>query len=153
MVKPLDELDELDLSILRLLQLNARISFSELARRTGVPEATVRYRIRKMVERGVIKGFYTLVEPSKVGFPFSVIVLAEVDPEELDNVFKSISEIPEVTHVFKLTGKHNIVAIFHARSMEHVSRIDEEIRSKRGVRSAETLLVTDRVHINLRMPI
>lgn len=146
-------LDELDLGILKLLQLDARIPFSELARKIGVPEATVRYRVKKLIERGVIRGFYTLLEPMKVGFPFSVITLAEVDPEELDNVFGSISKMPEITHVFKLTGKHNIAAIFHARNMEHVSQIDEEIRSEKGVRSVETLLVTGRVYINLKLPI
>ncbi len=149
----IDELDELDVNILRILQLNSRIPFSELARKLEVPEATVRYRVKKLVDKGVIKGFYTLLDPRKVGLPFSVIVLADVDPEHLDQVFDSLKEMPEATHVFKLTGKYNIVAIFHARDMEHVSRIDEAVRSHRGVRSAETLLVTGLVHINPELPI
>ncbi len=148
-----EELDSLDLGILRELQLNSRMPFSELARKLGVPEATIRYRVRRLVERGVIKGFYTLLDPRKVGLPFSVIILADVTPEELDSVFDSVTKMPEATHVFKLTGKYNIVAIFHARDMGHVSRIDEAVRSRRGVKSAETLLVMGLVHINPELPI
>ncbi len=147
------ELDELDLKILRVLQLNSRISFSDLSRRLGVPEATVRYRVRKLVDKGVIKGFYTLLDPRKVGLPFSVIILIDVDPERLDQVFDKLRGMSEATHVFKLTGKYNIVAIFHARDMKHVSEIDEIVRSQSGVRSAETLLVTGFMHINPELPI
>ncbi len=153
MGKGFEELDELDLNILRVLQLNSRIPFSELARKLEVPEATIRYRVKKLIERGVIRGFYTLLDPRRVGLPFSVIVLADVDPEHLDEVFDRLREMPEATHVFKLTGKYNIVAIFHAKDMNHVSRIDETVRSHRGVRSAETLLVTGLVHINPELPI
>ena len=123
------ELDELDLKILRVLQLNSRISFSDLSRRLGVPEATVRCRVRELVDRGVIRCFYTLLDPRKVGPPSSVIILADVDPEWLDQVFDKLREVPEATHVSKLTGKYNIVAIFHARDMKHVSQIDERERA------------------------
>ncbi len=147
------DLDNLDIEILRLLQSNSRISFSDISRKIGVPEATIRYRVRKLLEKGVIRGFYTLIEPSKVGFPFSVIILADIDPDRLDYVFNEIKSMPEAAHVFKLTGKYNIVAIFHVRSMNQISEIDEKIRSMEGVKSAETLLVTGLVHINPELPI
>ncbi len=148
-----EDLDNLDLEILRLLQSNSRISFSDMSRKLGVPEATIRYRVKKLMDRGVIRGFYTLVEPSKVGFPFSIIILADIEPDRLDYIFDELRSIPEAAHVFRLTGKYNIVAIFHVRSMDHISEVDEKIRSLDGVKSAETLLVTGRVHINPKLPI
>ncbi len=148
-----DDLDNLDIEILRLLQSNSRTPFSDISRKLGVPETTIRYRIKKLLEKRVIRGFYTLVEPSKVGFPFSIIILADIDPDRLNYIFDELRSIPEATHVFKLTGKYNIVAIFHVRSMNQISEIDEKIRSLEGIKSAETLLVTGLVHINPELPI
>ncbi len=148
-----ENLDELDLRILKILQLNSRIPFSDLARKLGVPEATVRYRIKRLIAKGIIRGFYTLLNPRKVGFPFSLIILADVDPDELDHAFSELKKMPEATHVFKLTGKYNIVAIFHAKDMGHVNRIDGAVRSLKGVKTAETLLVTGLIHINPELPI
>ncbi len=147
------DLDELDIKILRLMQKDSRIPYSEISKRLGIPEATVKYRVRRLIEKGVILGFYTLMDPRKIGFPFSMIILFQVSPEELEDVFSRLKSMPEATHVFKLTGKYNIVAIFHARDMSHVSKIDETVRSLRGVTAAETLLVTGVVHMNWEFPI
>jgi len=148
-----DELDELDMKILRLMQKDSRIPYSEISKKLGIPEATVKYRVRRLIEKGVILGFYTLLNPRKIGFPFSMIILFQIMPEELENVFNMLKSMPEATHVFKLTGKYNIVAIFHARDMNHVSEIDETVRSLRGVTAAETLLVTGVVHMNWEFPL
>ncbi|NJE47873.1 AsnC family transcriptional regulator, partial [Thermococcus sp. GR7] len=56
-----EELDTLDRSILRILQEDGRASYSEIARRIGVPESTVRLRVKKLVERGVIRKFAALI--------------------------------------------------------------------------------------------
>ncbi len=146
-------LDDLDLEILRILQDNARTPLSEVAKRVGAPEATVRYRVRRMEEAGVIRGYHALLDPAGAGFPLSLIILVDADPERADRVFDAVGEMPEVTHVFMLTGKYNVVAIFHARDTAHVSEIDSRVRSLEGVRAAESLLVTGRVRMNLRLPI
>lgn len=155
MVRPRreEELDEIDLKILRLMQENARIAYSELSKKLGIPEATVKYRVKKLIENRVIMGFYTLLNPRKIGFPFSIIMMIQVSPESVDKVFDKLKEMPESTHVFKMTGRYNIVAILHAKDMNHVSRIDEAVRSLEGISSAETLLVTDVVHMNWKFPI
>ncbi len=63
------ELDALDRGILRILQEDGRISYSEMARRLGVPESTVRLRVRKLKGRGVIRKFAALINPFKAGYP------------------------------------------------------------------------------------
>ncbi len=115
MARPREELDRIDLEVLRLLQRNARIPHSKLAEKLKVPEATVKHRVHRLMERGVIKGFYTLLDPRKVGFPFSLIALIDTSPEDLDEIFNRIREMPEATHVFKLTGKYNVPLITAAR--------------------------------------
>ncbi len=146
-------LDELDLNILKILQRNSRESFSEISKKLGVPEATVRYRVKKLVNSGVIKGFYALIDPRKVGLPFSMIILIDTDPGHLDEIFEKLKSMPETSHAFRLTGKYNVVAIFHARDMEHVNMINERVRSFKGIRSVETLLVTGLVYINPELPL
>ncbi len=55
------DLDALDRGILRILQEDGRMSYSEMARRLGVPESTIRLRVKKLKERGVIRKFAALM--------------------------------------------------------------------------------------------
>lgn len=77
-------IDDLDRRILRFLQLDARISFAEISRKLGVAEATVRFRVKRLVNKGVIIKFAALLDPAKVGFPVSGAILLKIDPVHLE---------------------------------------------------------------------
>ncbi len=61
------ELDETDRRILRALQEDARASFKNIGQSIGVSEATVFVRVKKLQERGVLRGFKAIVDPISVG--------------------------------------------------------------------------------------
>lgn len=54
-------IDGLDKNILSLIQDDARASFAEIAKKLGVSEGTVHIRVKKLSEKGVIQGFYTII--------------------------------------------------------------------------------------------
>ena len=68
-------LDRTGLQILRALQENARLSFSELGRRVALSSPAVAERVRKMEEMGIISGYHARVEPEKVGLPILAFIL------------------------------------------------------------------------------
>ena len=76
-------LDDLDKRILKLLQFNGRLSFAELSRELDVAEATVRFRVNRLVSNGVITRFAALLDPAKVGMKVSGAILLKIDPAYL----------------------------------------------------------------------
>lgn len=59
--------DKVDLAILKFLQEDASIPFTEIARRLKISESTVRKRVEKLKQEGIIKRFTVIIEPSKIG--------------------------------------------------------------------------------------
>lgn len=149
----MSEMDEEDLKILRLLQKEGRISYSEISRILNIPQSTVRFKVNRFVKEGYIKKFMAILDPVKLGYPITLIILLRINPKKLDETFNYISNIPEVHHMFQITGKYDIIAIFHVKNMGEVGRINNEIRSLEGVLDADTLLAMGRLLINMELPI
>ena len=72
------DLDELDRQILEILQKNARIPFTEIARRLDKPDTTIHFRIKKMTDIGIIKSFTILVSPQSLGYSISALFVIDI---------------------------------------------------------------------------
>ena len=84
-----------DRAIIRLLQQNARASFAELSRQTNIPESTVRRRMERLQELGVIE-FSMIADPSKLGYQLRAIIGIRVDVRDLDSIAATVREMDEV---------------------------------------------------------
>jgi len=128
------KLDILDRKILNKLQKNARVPFSSIARELGVDEATVRYRVKKLTAEGVITEFTILLDPVKIGFSATAIIMVKIDPMLFEKASTQISDFDETYHVFQSTGEHDLVAVVHTRDMEHLSELRKKVEMVSGVR-------------------
>ena len=126
-------LDMLDREILKRLQKNARVSFSRIARELGVNEATVRYRVKKLIEEGVITKFTALLNPTKIGVPINAIIMAKIDPRLFEKASSQIADFDETYHVFQSTGEYDIVIVANTRDMEHLSELRRHVEMIPGV--------------------
>ena len=77
-------LDDLDKKLLTILQDNARESASEISRKTGYNENTIRYRIERLKKSGVIKEFTALLNPRLIGLPFAAIMMITTEPNQTE---------------------------------------------------------------------
>ena len=68
------ELDATDRELLRLLQGDARMTNNELAQRVGIAPSTCHGRVRRLIDSGVIRGFFADVDPAAVGRPLRAMV-------------------------------------------------------------------------------
>src|ERR687886_2051706 len=87
--------DELDRQIIRLLRADGRRSNREIARRLDVPEATIRYRVRRLVESGILK-ITASVDPEHLGYALTAVISVQVEPERINEATQEISAMPEV---------------------------------------------------------
>ena len=67
-------MDALDIKIIRSLNKNARKSFRELGRELKISMATVSNRIKKLEERGIIKGYIPLIDFEKIGYDLTAVI-------------------------------------------------------------------------------
>ncbi len=143
-----ENLDDLDQAILRILQKDCRLPFSKIAQLTGSPESTVRFRTQRLVERKVITKFTIHVDPRKVGMPVVLILMLKINFEQRETAFNIIAEMGEVLHAFQCTGNYDLIAILHARDLEHVNILSNKVKSISGVTNLESLIATGLVKVD-----
>lgn len=101
-------IDDLDRAIIGLLKVEGRMSFTEVAKRLNLPEATARYRVQKLLQSKIIRVNATL-NPEYLGTPHVMIVQLFVENGKIDSVAEALVAIEEVQFVAITAGHHNIV--------------------------------------------
>lgn len=140
--------DKLDLKILKLLQEDGSLTFTEIARRLRLNESTVRKRVVALKEKGVIKKFTVVIEPSKVGFNTVAIVGVDVDPPKLLEVAQKLCDISELRYVATSTGDHMIMTEIWAKDGKELSRImSEKIGKIEGVNKICPAIILEKLKV------
>jgi len=130
-----------DRAIIRLLQRNARISYAELSRATGIPESTVRRRMDRLHQRGVIE-FAMLADPARLGYDLRAMIGLKVELRRLDEIANALKAMNEVTFAAFLTGNFDIMIQVVVRSQEAlVEFLTKRLAPIEGVRSTETFVM------------
>ena len=135
-------LDDLDKRILKLLQLNCRLSFADLSRELDAPEATVRFRVNRLISEGVITRFAALLDPAKVGMKVSGAILLKIDPAHLEEACRQLVSFSETQYLFQSTGEYDVVSVIVARDMEHLNNLIKKTKIIPGVKDARVSVTT-----------
>ena len=137
------ELDEIDRAILRLLQEDGRMSYSEISRRIKIPESTVRVRVNKLVNEGVIRKFAALINPFKAGYDILAFIVVDAEPSKVRYVIDELAKLPEVDVLGIATGAHDIFMQVTARNLQELETfILEKLSKIEGIKSTETSILT-----------
>jgi DNA-binding Lrp family transcriptional regulator/CheY-like chemotaxis protein len=101
-------IDELDHEIIRRLQADGRASNVDVARALGVAEATVRKRLERLTEEGILL-FSGYVDPKQVGLKTHTIMLFKVEVGQVENAARALAEMTELRCVHFLTGEYDLM--------------------------------------------
>ena len=136
-------MDIVDLKILELLKDNSRMSFNEISHSVGKTEATVRRRVKKLTEEGVIRKFtidYAIDNKPRT----RATVKLEPDFKEIKRILKELLEIEEITNIWRLSGDCGLFMKVEIPSIEQFNPlIEEKISQIKGVKIVETCFITD----------
>jgi Lrp/AsnC family transcriptional regulator for asnA, asnC and gidA len=131
-------LDELDLCIVAELQADGRKGSREIARNYGVTEGAIRYRLKNLNARGLLRSV-AAVDPEALGLSYWAYVEMEVDPQALVDVGRALCERSWNEFLTLMTGETNLHCTVLAQNELHLHRIlTEEIRRMPGVRRASS---------------
>lgn len=98
------QIDEVDRKIIKALNANGRISYTELAKEIGLSRVAIQARVNALLEEGVIERFTAVVNPEKLGIAVSAFFNVEVEPKCLKSVADTLAEEPSVTSLYHMTG-------------------------------------------------
>ena len=133
-------IDSLDEKLIQLLEMDARQSSEAVAKQLKVSPATVRRRIKKLIQRGVLR-IVALVDPQKVGFPLIAIIAFDIAHEKADSVIQILADRPEVKYASTTTGRFDIMTLVRFRSTEELSNfVHKELSNIEGIRDSETFV-------------
>ncbi len=135
------DLDETDKAILRILLIDARTPYSKIARMLGLSEATVYLRVKRLKEKGVLRGFYADVDAFKVGFNVLAFVLIKADPRRYREVLEKLREIRSIVELYEVTGEYMGLAKIRTRTQEELVKVIDEIGGVEGVTGTYTMYV------------
>jgi len=136
-----------------MMQANARISYAEMAKRLNVPESTVRYRVKRLLNAKVIRKVMALVDPRKVGFDVSAIVMVKVDPNYVGAAIRGVTSFEEAQHVFQATGEYDIISVIHVRDMKALNGFKQRVKMLEGVKDVAVWVITELIKIDPALPI
>jgi len=136
-----EKFDTVDRFILNKLQENARRSFKGIADEIGVSEATVFLRVKKLQEKGVIKGFKAILDLEMVSKGTKAIMLLKADPKLYQNVLDELRNMEEVCEIYDVTGAYYTVLKIRAKNNQELSSVLDEIGAINGIIATETSII------------
>lgn len=97
-------LDNISWQILKALQENARLSFSEIGRRVGLSSPAVAERVLRLEEAGIITGYHAHVDPTRLGFQMTALVRVSSYKDKYNQIVPLVATMPEVIECHCVTG-------------------------------------------------
>jgi len=140
------EVDELDLKIIRMLQEDGRLSFTDIAGKLKLSESTIRKRVQALQKKGVIKKFTIEIDPAKIGINTVAIVGVDVDPTELLEAAQRLCEIKEIRSVATSTGDHMIMTETWTKDGRELTKlISEKIGKIEGIKKICPAIILEKL--------
>ncbi len=119
-------MDETNIRILQLLQQNARMTVTDVAKQVGRSESTVRERITSLEMAGVLLRYEARVDWAQAGLPATAVLRARCDLARLPEVSKQLSAIPNVIRAMLMTGPKPILVLMRVRDLQQLHAILRE---------------------------
>ena len=145
--------DDIDIQIINLLQEDSRLSFNKIARELGISVGTAYNRIKSLEDRGVLKGYTAIVDPVKVGYSLTAIILIQAEGKHLLDVENEVSKIDNVISVYDITGDFDIAVIARFKDRSSLNNFIKSLLAMPYVKRTVTNVVLNVVKEDFRIKV
>ena len=137
-----DKIDAIDLQILQTLQTHGRTKRNELAEQVKLSIPAVSERLRKLEERGVIRGYHAVLDGRRVGYGLTAFIFIACDsPSHYGKIIERASAHPEILECHAVTGDGSHLLKIKTHSTETLEKLLAQIQSWPGVTNTRTHVV------------
>ena len=137
-------LDDRDREILGVLLADASTSKAEIARSVGLTPTAVFERLRKLEDRGVIKGYTAELDPQTLGLGLlAFIFVSEIKPVTTSGTGRRLAELQQVEEVHRVTGKDCFLLKVRTADTDELTKVLDEIGTLKSVGEVQTTIVLE----------
>ena len=135
-------IDNIDLKILSILSKNAKMPYTEVAKKVLVSGGTVHVRMKKLENMGVVKGTRLQIDYAKLGYKMKLFMGIYLEKSYLyKDAVRALKLIPEVIELHAITGKYTIFAKILCKDAVHLRKVlDTRIHKVKGITRTESFL-------------
>ncbi|MBT3390392.1 MAG: Lrp/AsnC family transcriptional regulator [Chloroflexi bacterium] len=134
-------MDDLDILILNALQEDGRTPFTQIAKKAGVAESTIRSRYTSLAERGIVQTI-AVVDPFSLGHNAPALIGIFAEPGKVHAVAGALEKLAEISYLVLTLGRYDLVVEVFCRDREHLTDlITNQIQLISGIRGTETLVI------------
>ena len=138
------KLDKIDIEILRMLQIDARTSFKEIANQCGVTTETIRNRYNIMEKKGIIRGTTIIIDPKKLDNKHIVIIGIQITQPYSNQVLNMVKKIPGMCAVTRAMGRYDIEAVAIQKDIEQIGAAKDTIEDFQQVKDVDVDIMVDK---------
>jgi Lrp/AsnC family leucine-responsive transcriptional regulator len=151
--EPTVELDDIDRSILTLLQDDCRTPLARIGESVGLSAPAVMERIKKLEAAGFISGYRAILDARRLGLDITAFIGVIVTSGAIDTVEQQIVALDDVLECHHVTGEYTLLLKVKTANTSSLERLISQVRSLDGVQRTETMVGlsthTERVHLAL----
>jgi Lrp/AsnC family transcriptional regulator, leucine-responsive regulatory protein len=136
-------MEDLDRRIVALLAADGRMSFTDLGKATGLSTSAVHQRVRRLEQRGVIKGYAALVDHAALDLPLTALIaLRPIDPAQPDDYPERLRDIREIESCYSVAGDSSYILTVRVASPAALEELLATIRAKANVSTTTTIVLS-----------
>jgi Lrp/AsnC family leucine-responsive transcriptional regulator len=137
------ELEPIDQAIARELSADGRCSFTDLAERVGLSVSAVHQRVRRLEQRGVIRGYTAQLNAEVIGLPLTAFIsLTPIDPAAPDDYPHRLSHIREIEACYSVAGDESYILLVRVATPTALEDLLRSIRESAKVSTRTTVVLS-----------
>ena len=149
-----DFLDNIDQMIITLLSENSRMSYVEISKQVGLSRVSIKQRIKRLEDSGIIEKYSIVINPQKMGRTVSAFFDIEVEPNKLYEVAQKLAENNYITDVYQMTGSSSLHVHGLMKLNEDLTEfLKNELYTIKGIKSIDCKLILSRIKTRNSMKI
>lgn len=119
--------DNIDKKIIGLLKVNGRISYADIGRQINLTASSVRERILRLEERGVIKRYCVELDHTMLGYNIEAFILINLYAGNLKKFLSIVKDFKEVQQCYRITGAQNLQMRVLLRDQVHLQEFLDKL--------------------------
>jgi Lrp/AsnC family leucine-responsive transcriptional regulator len=135
--------EDTDREIVRLLSRDGRMSYTDLARATGLSTSAIHQRVRRLEQRGVITGYTATVAADTVGLALTAFIsVTPLDPSAPDDAPERLAELAEIEACHSVAGEESYILKVRVATPAALEDLLARIRSAANVATRTTVVLS-----------
>ena len=136
-------MEDLDRRILTLLATDGRMSFTDLGKATGLSTSAVHQRVKRLEQRGLIKGYGATIDYDQVGMPLTAFIsIRPIDPSQPDDSPDRLAGISEIESCWSVAGDESYILKVRVSAPTDLENLLARVRAAANVSTRTTIVLS-----------